>query len=215
MDRPRVSPERHEQLAAAGRTAGSRPKHRWTDDERELVRQGYRGTNASAAAVGRRIGVSVWAVKGVVQQLGITRTKPHNWTEDEDERLIELMGRYSARWVAARMHRSINAVIVRAQRLGFSRRTRDGWYTMMDVSRMLGIDHKVIRRYMDRGELKASSHFGGPVGTGVGQEQYHIEEAELRRFIVAHCYDLVGRNVDLPGVVYVLTGGEVAAEGQS
>jgi hypothetical protein len=212
MERPRVSPERHEQLAAAGRTAGSRPKHRWTDDERELVRQGYRGTNASAAAVGRRIGVSTWAVKGVVQQLGITRTKPRNWTEDEDERLIDLMGRYSAPYVAKRMGRSVNAVVLRSKRLGFSRRTRDGWYTASDCYRMLGIDHHVLRHYIDSGELRATSHFGGPVGTGVGQEQYHIEEAELRRFIIAHCYDLVGRNVDLPGVVYVLTGGEAGDE---
>lgn len=212
LDRPAVSPERRAALSAAGRTAGLGPKRPWTDDELDIVRQGYRGTNASARELGRRLGRSVWSVKGAVQKLGITHTKPRNWTEDEDERLIELMGRYSAPQVAKRMHRSVNAVILRSRRLGFSRRTRDGWYTAKDCYTMLGIDHHVLRRYIDSGELKARSHFDGPLGTGVGQQQYQVEEAQLRRFIIAHCYDLVGRNVDLPGIVYVLTGTETGGE---
>ena len=174
----------------------------------EVVRRGYRGTNASALEVGRKIGRSVWAVKGMVQKLGVSKPKPRNWTEDEDERLIELMGKHPPQQVAKRMHRSCTACIMRSKRLGFSRRTRDGWYTEKDVCQMLGVDHHWVQPYIARGELKASWHYGTKPGQK-GLASWHITEKDLRTFIVAHCYDLVGRNIDLPTIVYVLTGGEM------
>ena len=203
-----LTPERREMLKAAGRRAGRTPRRPWTEDEREVVRRGYRGTNASARDVGRRLGRSVWAVKGMVQRLGITRTKPHNWTEDEDERLIELLGKHPPTQVAKRMHRSVNAVVVHSQRLGFSRRSRDGWYTAKDVCQMLGVDHHWLEPYIDRGELEATWHYGTEPGQAGGLTAYHITEAHLRAFIIRKCYDLVGRNVDLPGIIYVMTEGE-------
>ena len=73
---------------------------------------------------------------------------------------------------------------------------------------MLGVDHHWLQPYIDRGELKASWHYGTKPGKP-GLAAWHIDEKEVRRFIIAHSYDLVGRNVDLPGVVYVLSGGEM------
>ena len=202
-----LTPERREMLKAAGRRAGRTPRRPWTEDDMEEVRKGYRGTNTSALEVGRRIGRSKWAVKGIVQKLGLTRAKPHNWTEDEDEQLIELLGKHPPQQVAKRLHRSCNACILRSQRLGFSRRTRDGWYTEKDVCQMLGVDHHWVQPYIARGELKASWHYGTKPGKP-GLASYHITEQDLRDFITRKCYDLVGRNVDLPGIIYVMTEGE-------
>lgn len=47
-----ISAERRSMLSEAGRRGGSRPKKRWTDEEREFVRTRYRGTLASCAAIG-------------------------------------------------------------------------------------------------------------------------------------------------------------------
>ncbi len=198
LDKPLI---RHDALVAARRRAG-RP---WTEDELEAVRLGYRGTITSARNIASVLGRTPFGVKGQVQKLGVTRTKPRNWTADEDEQLIELMGKHPPQQVAKRMHRSVNAVIMRSKRLGFSRRTRDGWYTKMDVCQMLGVDHHWLQPYINRGELQASWHYGTRPGQA-GMACWHINEKDLREFIIAHCYDLVGRNADLPGIVYVLTG---------
>jgi len=203
-----ISPHRHEVLSAAGRRGGKAHKHRWTDDEMEIVRQKYQGTNASAEAIARELGVTKYAVKGIVQRLGITRVKSPPWTADEDERLIELLSKHPAGEVAKRMGRSTNAVVVRSKRLGYSRRSRDGWYTKKDMCCMLGVNHRWLQRYIDRGELKASWHYGTKPGQK-GFAAWHIEQREVRKFIIRHCYDLVGRNVDLPDIVYVLTGGRI------
>ena len=53
-----------EVLSAAGAKGGKQPKHQWTDEEREIVRRDYKGTNASSQAIAARIGVTMCAVKG-------------------------------------------------------------------------------------------------------------------------------------------------------
>jgi hypothetical protein len=43
--------------------------HRWTDEEREIVRQRYDGTRESADAIGKDLGLTFLQVRGQVQKL--------------------------------------------------------------------------------------------------------------------------------------------------
>ena len=83
--------------------------------------------------------VSDHAVAGQIARMGLCRrTSRTKWTPDEDEVLRTLLPKHSHIKVAKIMHRSVNAVVVRAKRLEVSRRERDDWFTLADASQILG-----------------------------------------------------------------------------
>ena len=187
-------------------------RHRWTDEEREIVRRDYKGTNASAefiayclsAMTGER--VTKYAVKGQVQRLGIN-TKPDRkpWSPEQDERLAELIGKYAPQRIARMMGRSINSVIVRAKRIGCSRRVRNGWFTKKEVCEILGVDHKLVQRWIDSRQLRASWH-NETRPQKSGKSYWHIEEKHLKDFLLRYPTELVGRNVDLVLILDIVAG---------
>ncbi len=195
-----------------GRKGGSAPKHRWTDDERDIIRRDYAQTHESKRHIAAKLSIvtgeriTANAVAGQVQSMGIAkRTAYRPWTAEEDEVLSELITAYSPISVAKRLHRSLNAVVIRSKRLGIKRHYRDGWYTKREVAEILGVDHKRVQGWMDSGALKASWHHGHkPQQNGSGA--WHFAEADLKSFIRRHPDELTGRNVDLVTIVDLLAG---------
>lgn len=182
-----------------------RRNHVWTDEEREIVRRDYDGTNAGADRIAARLGVTRYAVKGMAYKLGVGKiTDRRRWTPEEDERLTELITQYAPKDVARLMGRGLNSVVVRSKRLGLSRRVRDGWYTKREVCEILGVDHGRVQRWMDSGELRAVPHGSVRPQQG-GGALWHIREADLRAFIIRNAGELNGRNVDLVQIVDILT----------
>lgn len=193
-------------LIKAGEKGGQAPKHEWTDEERDIVRRDYGGTNASAQRIASRIGVTFCAVKGQVQKMGIAQQKSPPWTLEELEKLSELIHKYSITGVAKKLHRSPNAVKIKATRLKLGLRARDGWYTKREVCEILGVDHKWVQVRINSGVLRASWHSERKPQKG-GMACWHIEEADLRKFIINHCEELLGRNVDLQQIIWIVQGG--------
>jgi len=193
-------------LAEYGRRGGTAPKHKWTDEEREFVRLEYTHTHASRRAIAARLGVTEFAVAGQIACMGIAkRSDRRPWKATEEQRLGELIGRYGPRKIAKLMHRSLNSVVVRSKCLGYSRRTRDGWFTKSEVCEILGVDHKWVQRRIDSAEITARYHHGHrPQQHGSGC--WEIAAAALRSFIIAHSHELTARNVDLVSIVWLLTG---------
>ena len=190
-------------LSKDGIKGGSARKHHWTDEERDIVRRDYNGHNASAHSIAARMGVTFCAVKGKVQELGIALDKSPRWTPAEEADLREWITQYAPPTVAEKLGRSINSVVVKSRRLGLSRRIRDGWFTKREVAEICGVDHKKVGQWIDTGALKASWH------TDIkpckeGSACWHICEEDLRAFIIAHSYELIGRNVDLFTIVNIL-----------
>jgi len=177
--------------------------HMWTEEEREIVRRDYAGTNTSADSIASKLGVTRWAVKGQCAKMGILQNKSPNWTGKEIALLCELLPQYSLAKVAKILHRSINAVSVKARRIHLSRRYRDGWYTKLDVMEILGVDHHKVQEWIDKGFLNASWHTERkPQARGMAM--WHILETDLRDFIIHHSGKLLGRNVDLFAIVQIL-----------
>ena len=183
-----------------------RKGHAWTDSERELVRLEYDGTGASLATIGRKLGVSAFAVKGQVARLGLAkRVGWAMWSDHQTEQLHRLADLYCVTEVARRMGRSVNSVVCKMKRLGISRRSRLGWYTATDVCEILARDHRWIQARIDSGQLAASYHHGRkPPMAGSGF--WHIESKDLREFIRRYPQELDGRNVDLITIVDILCG---------
>jgi len=192
-------------LSEAGKRGGKALKHKWTEEEQEIVRRDYNGKNQSADDIAQRLGVTRCAVKGQVQKLGLAMQKSPRWTQGELERLAELIHRYSIFGVARRLHRSPNAVKVKATRLKLQLRTRDEWYTKKEVSEILGVDHKKVQAWVDSGVLTATYHNGFKPQKN-GTSMWHFEEKDLRRFIVNHSEELLGRNVDIQQIVWISLG---------
>ena len=176
----------------------ARVNHRWTKEERELLRREYRKTQESRRELAARLGVSEFAVAAQITRMGIAKVIDRRpWTPEEDERLRRLMPHKSVRRIAKIMHRSINSVAVRAKRIQAFRHIREGWYTREEVCEILGRDPRWVQRRIDNGTLKATHHHG---------HDWHIEERDLRAFIRTYCHELNGRNVDLVQVVAILAG---------
>lgn len=195
-----------ERLSAAGVKGGSSPKHRWTEEERNIVRRDYRHSHASRCEIAARLGVTEYAVAGQIAAMGIAkRTDRRPWTPEEDERLANLITRYCPRRVARLMHRSLNSVVVRSQRIGCRRSVRDGWFTKREVCEILGVDHKWVQRRIDSEALKATYHHGVRP-QAAGPCCWHIAEKDLRQFIRKYPHELTSRNVDLVIMVDILCG---------
>lgn len=184
----------------------SNKNHTWTEEERVEVRRDYRGTTASAGVIAAHLGVTLYAVKGQVQTMGLGQRERRSWSPKEDAQLEKLMAQHCPRRVAKLMHRSINSVVIRSKRLSISRTTRDGWFTKAEVCGILGVDHKWVQKRIDLGALKARYHDEeSPPGKN-GGSCWHIEEKDLREYIRRYPQDLTARNVDLIMIVDILAG---------
>jgi len=193
-------------LADAGIKGGSAPKHKWTEEERNIVRRDYTHTLQSAIEIGQRLGVTAFAVKGQVSMMGLgNHNNRHPWTPAEEVKLEQLLGRWGPRTVAKKMHRSLNSVVVKATRLHISRRDRDGWFTKRDVCEILGVDHKWVQTRIDTGAIKAYYHHGARPSQ-LGMRAWHIEEADLKEFIRRYPQELIARNLDMIMIVDILAG---------
>jgi len=193
-----------EKLSEAGIKGGSRPKHRWTDEERAIVRRDYKGTNANALEIADLLGVTMLAVKGQAASMGILQQKSPNWTQQELRILRENVHRKSIRGIAKMLGRSDNAVKIKATRFKLRLRTRHGWYNKLEVAEICGVDHHKVQEWIGSGALPASWHHGNQPGPG-GSAAWHIEYEDLRNFLLAHCDELLGRNVDLQQIVWIVS----------
>jgi len=180
--------------------------HRWTEEERLIVRRDYQGDKASCQAIADALGVSFYAVKGQASKMGISFQDRQNWTRQAEDKLRQLMPRYAPIRVAKMMHRSINSVVLKSKRLGISRKTRDGWYTKLEVCEILGVDHKWLQKRIDSGALKARYHSPYRRPGRLGMAMWEIDEKDLVRYIRRYPEDLKGRNIDIIQIVELLAG---------
>jgi len=192
-----------EVLILAGIRGGKAPKHKWTEEELEIVRRDYDGTNLGAELIAARLGVTKWAVKGQIQKLGIAMQKSPPWSEKELRKMAELIHKHSVGQIAKALHRSSNAVKIKATRLKLGLRTRDDWYTKAEVCEILGVDHRWVQARIDSGALVATWHNGRKPQQN-GMSMWHIETKALRSFIIRHSEELMGRNVDIQQIVWII-----------
>lgn len=202
-----ITQNRRETLQKAGIKAGNAPKHRYTEEERDFIRTNYNGTYLSAQFIAERLGVTPFGVKGQVQRMGLAMQKSRPWTDKELKELGELVHRYSIHEIAKKLRRSLNAVKIKATRLGMKLRIHYGWFTKKDCCEILGVDHHKAQEWIDNGLLKATWH-SGRKPQARGMAMWHVEINELRRFIIENAEILQGRNVDIQQIVGILAAVE-------
>jgi len=194
-------------LSQAGKKGGTAQKHIWTEEERTIVRRDYNGTNASAERIASKLGVTCCAVKGQVARMGIAMQKSPPWTDRELRQLEELVHRYSISTIARKLHRSHNAVAVKAKRLKLSLRNRDDWYTKKEVCEICGVDHKKVQSWIDLRALRASYH-NGRRPSKFGMAMWHIEVKDFKDFLLNYSGELLGRNADIQQIIWIVSDNE-------
>jgi len=167
----------------------ARRKYRWTPELDALLRGVYREARRRgelSRGLGRLAALrpawprEVWAHRAI--ELGLTRCGgSRRWTEAEDRRLREMLGRVSTRQIAMTLGRSWRAVQSRASLMGTSGRVRDG-FTVADLAECFGVSRAKASGWVNRGMF--------------GRRGERIGERQVARFIREHGgeYDL--RRVD-------------------
>ena len=196
-------------LAPPNGQRAKRPRHLWSQKEKDFVRLYYRGTRKSRQYLASILNVSEHAVAGQVNRMGLCkRSSRAKWTHDEDEQLRTLIGTLIGRYPVSRiskiMGRTPNAISVRAKRLKPSRRDRDDWYTLTEVAEILGVDRHWVERRITAGTLKASLQHGSRKASK--PRVYRIRRNELRNFIRRFPQELNSFNIDLITCVDLLSG---------
>lgn len=169
------------------------PIHTWTEDEREFLRMEYKGTIQSLKGLAKEMGLSDSSIRGQLSRMGLIRLEGR-WSEEEQKFLEENFSKLPLTTLARKLHRGINAVAAKAYRLKVSRRIKEGFFTMRDVSRLLGVDERWIERRLRNG-FKIDVH-----------PPERISEKALRDFIRRYPEELTGHNVDFVMLVDILAG---------
>ena len=197
--------QKRRRLARKNNRRQSAPRQ-WTQDELDLIRSRFQQDNRSVKELANALRASPPQIVYQVNRMGIRiRTDQRPWTLEEDEMLRGLMSRKSPSKVAKLMNRSINSVTVRAKRLGLEKNDRDGWYTLTEVSEILGRDHKWLLKRIENGSLKANHHHEREKPQA-GRRDWHVEQKDLKDFIRKYPEELTSRNVDLIQMVEILAG---------
>ena len=187
--------------------------HNWTDEEKELIRARYTGTKQSARVIAEQLSqlgngvVTAPMVSHMLDRLNLRRVTygpERAWTPEEDEKIEELSQKMPIDRIAHYLGRTPTAVRLRMTRTGVSAVNRVGWYTKSEVMQILGVDHRIVQRWIDSGALKANWYREGHKPGPHGMSEWQIQEEDLKDFIMKHSIELTGRNVDLFTIVTML-----------
>lgn len=160
-------------------------------------------------ALAERFGVPRWWLSQRARKLGLTM--PHKkqppWTAAEDALMTKVPLHDPDRCAEIfRDHgfkRSPTAIMVRAKRIGLSRRFNEG-FSARQAAQILGFDDKTMTAYCISGELKASKRNDNRLPQQ-GGSRWIITPADLRRFVIEHLERIDFRKVDKFELVHLLT----------
>ena len=130
-----------------------------------------------------------------------------NWTTEEEERLVDLAGKFPMSTVALKMGRTTHSIWQKASSMKIKQQYRDDWFTKDDVARIMGVSLKTVQHWIDSGELKASHHHGRKPIPNSGTCAWHIEAKDIRKFLTKYPTELQDKKTDIPQLIYILTGG--------
>jgi len=173
-------------------------KYKITQPVKILLQERYNSLiRGRAGELARQLGWPRWAVTRVAQKLGLAHPCPKDrrtWTRKEESFLRKWAGRRSAKWIGRRIGRGMTSVTLKLGRLRLSRRLTEG-YSERALEKVLGVDHRRIRRWSDSGWLICETPFGADRGDGQPAMML-FSEASVLRFLIDHRDEYELRRVD-------------------
>ncbi len=188
--------------AKLGLATQSRLTYKSTEQIDKLIADTYhnRTDKGAVSALAKRIGFPLWWVTRRARNLGLVvpRFKEADWSTTETDLLHKHA--HKAPEVIRRIflkhgfRRSATAIIVKRKREHLDIHDPER-YTATQLSHLMGVDAKVVIRWISHGLLEATRR-GSQRTPQQGGDMYCIHNLDLRRFIFANpvCVDL--RKVD-------------------
>jgi len=180
-----------------------RKEHHWTEEDIDLVKREYVPNKVIIRGLAERIGSTEGSIRARASRLGLTQP-PKTWTQEEDERLCDLISRFSRRKVARKLCRSERSIGSRLSALKQSSLVKEDWFNAIEVALILGVESRYVYRCIKLGMLKANDHFSSDKNRG-HHIAYHIERSELIEFIRKYPSELQGIRPDMVAFIDLLT----------
>jgi len=194
----------------------SRRTFRWPGAARELVRAYLNtvpsrpsGTDAPSAQVGLKALITrIAAVSGnprvacwrFVRQSGVTSKRSYRqWTEAEQQKLLDLITSHTLQEVTVVLRRSPTSVRAMLHRLGASARMGQDWFTKYTLAEALHVRAEEVQRWIDRGLLRSRT-----VETS-GLQRQIIDAEDFCDFCKRHRREIVGHRLNADRLSFVQT----------
>lgn len=205
----------HAQKLGLKAPAGEFSRQRWAPSEQidALIRRTYQGEprKGIVADCARIVGRPRWWVSKRAADLGLVapRFKEPAWSEVEVEILMarpHLHPRTLARRLAkAGYSRTQTAIVVKLKRLGVTRADDSDHMTATGLAKLMGVDVKVVTRWIASGWLKARRR-GTERTEAQGGDQWWVHRRDVRHFVVDNAAAVDLRKVDKFWFIDVLAG---------
>ena len=190
---------------------GGKRKYFWTEEQDEFIRQHYDGNAPGRVAwIAEQLGgvYPNWQVKKRAGVLGLTvAADRRNWTEVEEKFLRDYLCSASANYIAKKLKRSLASVMLKSKREKIRRVAAREGYTMRLLEQSFGMDHRVIRRWIDEDKLKAKKR-----GINGKRDTWHFTERDVLEFVIAYPLEFRLDKVNQAWFMELVTGGRENAE---
>lgn len=204
----------YQMAAKLGLTDGRQTeRRRFTAEEDEAIRREWAlldgKKKGEVAALATRMGIARHQLSQRARKLGLTM--PHKkeppWTAAEDalmnavplhdpDRCADIFREHG-------FNRSPTAIMVRAKRVGISRRFNEG-LSARQAAKVIGVDDKGITAYCISGDLKATKRDDNRLPQQ-GGSRWVIKPSDLRQFVIDYLGRIDFRKVDKFELVRLLT----------
>lgn len=159
-----------------------RTKYRWDAEKDRVLREQYDGSiPGRAESIARAIGFPRQIVSRRARFLGLALTKSRPWTAEEEQMIVEEFDSANVERLARKLQRSVNAVCLKAHRLGVRAWEARDFYSLADVAQVFGVTAVTVGSWVKRGWLRARQRQEGVHGSRV-----HIREKDILAFMKAH-----------------------------
>ena len=199
--------------AVNGHETRERRVFRWSREARDLVREYLQRTQpgANLSQPNRELkGLVTNLVNATghprdaclrfVRQLGVAERNPYQeWTENDQQRLLDLSARFPLQEVARLLRRSYGSVRSRLHRLGATAQMGRDWFTLYMLAEALHISADEVQRWIDRGWLKCRFIRIGAL------KRVIITADDFSEFCTTHRAQLVGRRINQERLEFIRT----------
>lgn len=181
---------------------GKRRVFRWSKEARGQVREYLQriqpGTDPSQPSADLKLlvtqlasatGYPREACLRFVRQAVTQRVPARLWTEEDEQRLLDLSARCFLREVARLMGRSYSSVRSKLHHLGATSQMGRDWFTLYSLAEALHIDAKEVQRWIDRKWLHCRIV---PIGE---LKRVIISANDFQKFCKLHGDKVVGRRI--------------------
>jgi len=179
-------------------------RYNWTEEEKDYIRIEYRYSRESVIKLSREFGVTPKAIRILLSRLGLVK-HTRLWLPGEEAYLQGNFDKLPTVRIARILKRSEGAVRHKAHRLKILKFERDGWFTLGEVCKILGVCRNWLMRRLNNG-LKFGIRPFDVNRTQANNILYYISEKSLRDFIRRYPEELTGHNVDMVMLVDILAG---------